>query len=264
MASSKPKVVIVGSGNIAQYIVEEFINDASNDVVVISRTRRAFLERPEVDFYEIKEYSKSAILSILDSTNATAVISTLQSPDPTWYNTVHESILFACRDSKTCKRLVSSEYMGNLRDYWYLPRGNYYVRQPFRLTLARQSDVKWTLVNQGWLGDYFVQPADGSKSYIRPFPNGWPIDLEQKTVRITGTGDEPIGWTAARDMAKAVVKLISREDWPDHTYVFGELSTWNIAIEKLENFLGRKLKVSVICCTLRTFDTDIIQADSSN
>lgn len=105
--------------------------------------------------------------------------------------------------------------------------------------------MKWTLVNQGWLADYWVQPADGSKSYVRPFPNGWPIDLDQTTVRITGTGDEPVGWTAARDMAKAVVKLIPHKDWPDHTYVFGELGTWNTAIEKLEKFLGRRLKASV-------------------
>ena len=134
--------------------------------------------------------------------------------------------------------------MGNLRDFWYLPRPNYYARQPFRDILAKEKEIKWTLINQGWLADYFVQPADGSKSYIRPFPNGWPIDLDQKTVRITGSGDEPVGWTAARDVAKAVVRLMSYNDWPDHTYVFGELGTWNDAVKKVENSIGRKLEVS--------------------
>lgn len=133
--------------------------------------------------------------------------------------------------------------MGNLRDFWYLPRGNYYARQPFRTILANQSAVKWSLVNQGLFADYFVQPEDGSMSYIRPFPQGWPIDLVRKTIRIVGHGDAPVGWTAARDMAKAVVKLMHYDDWPDHTYVYGEIGTWNEAIRKLENFSGQKFEV---------------------
>lgn len=209
------------------------------------------MDNSKVNFAHIEEYSKDIILSVLDSTQATVAISTLQGSDPTWYTTVHEALLTACRESQTCKRLISSEYMGNLRDFWYCPRGNYYARQPFRTTLANQNDVKWTLVNQGWLADYWIQPADGSKSYMRPFPEGWPIDLDRTTVRITGTGDEPIGWTAARDMAKAVVKLIAHHDWPAHVYVFGELGTWNSAVEKYEKFFGLQLKVSNILYSWR-------------
>lgn len=246
MTTTRSQIVVVGSGNIAQYVVEEFLADQTYDIHVISRTKREFFDKPEITFHHITEYSKSKLLSILDAVQASAIISTLQSPDPTFYNAVHESILIACRESKTCKRLVSSEYMGNLRDLPNLPRGNYYARQPFRLTLKNQSEVKWTLVCQGWLADYFIQPADGSKSYMRPFPQGWPIDLDRKTVRIIGTGDEPVAWTATRDMAKAVVQLMSHDEWPDHTYVFGELSTWNVAVEKLETFLGRKLEVRLL------------------
>lgn len=251
MALQKETIVIVGSGNIAQYIIEEFVRSGTYNVAVISRTRRTFLENLLLTLFEVEEYSQDAVQDILKDTSASALISTLQSPDAIWYNTVHECLLAACRESRTCKRFVSSEYMGNLRDFPHVPRGNYYARQPFRLKLAAQTDVMWTLVNQGWLADYFVQTADGSKSYIRPFPAGWPIDLEQRTVRITGTGNELVGWTAARDMAKAVVKLMSLQDWPDHVYVFGELGTWNTAVEKLEAFLGRKLEVNSVlltCC----------------
>lgn len=127
MSSGKETVVIVGSGNIAQYLVEEFIHDGTYNLVVISRTRRDFFERSEITFAEVKAYSKDALLKLLNSSKATALISTLQGADPTWYTTVHEAILRACRESDTCKRLVSSEYMGNLRDFWYLPRGNYYA-----------------------------------------------------------------------------------------------------------------------------------------
>ncbi|CAH0017624.1 unnamed protein product [Clonostachys rhizophaga] len=241
--SSKQTVAIAGSGNIAQYLTEEFLTDGTYHVTIISRTDREFFHKPGVTFHVVKEYSTATIVPILDGYDTTALISTLQGADPEWYTSVHEILLASCVESKKCKRFISSEYQGNLRHQPNLPRGNHRARQAFRAKLAAQKEIQATLVLQGWLADYWVQPADESKSYIRPFPNGWPIDLDQKTVRIPGTGDEPIGWTATRDMAKAVVKLISYDgDWPDHTYVFGELGTWNEAIPKLEKFLGRKLE----------------------
>ncbi|KAM5346156.1 hypothetical protein ACJ41O_009161 [Fusarium nematophilum] len=157
---------------------------------------------------------------------------------------MHEALLNACRESKTCKRFIPSEYLGNLRDGGLFPPSSYSAHGQFRDMLKSETEVKWTLVNQGWLADYFVQPANGSRSYIRPFPQGWPIDLDQKTVRLIGTGDESVTWTAARDMAKVVVKLMSHEEWPDHVYLSGETGTWNDAVATLEKFLGHELKVS--------------------
>jgi hypothetical protein len=45
--------------------------------------------------------------------------------------------------------------------------------------------------------DYFT-PNGGS--YIQPWLPGWPIELERKTVRITGKGDERLGWGCAEDI----------------------------------------------------------------
>ncbi|KAM0424426.1 hypothetical protein ACHAPT_010347 [Fusarium lateritium] len=244
MAQSKQMVVVAGSGNIAQYLAEEFINDKTHDVIIISRTDRDFFRELHVPLHKLEEYSKEAVVSILDRVNATVLVSTLHTDDPTAFTSLHETLLGACKDSKSCRRFIPSEFLGNLRDFPTLPRGIQRARQAFRKTLAAQSDVKWTLVNQGWLADYFVQIPDGSKSYVRPFPEGWPIDLQEKTVRVVGAGDEPVGWTAARDVAKAIVKLASFDDWDDHTYVFGELGTWNQAIDKVERFWGVELKAS--------------------
>ena len=242
-ATGKESVVLAGSGNIAQYLAEEFVQDSRYHVGVISRTDREFFHKPGISFHKVDGYSRESIAPVLDSLNTRALISTLQSDKDEFYTSSHEAMLAACRESKTCKRLIPSDFLGNLRDYGMVPRGNHRVRNAFRSLLTKQSDIKWTVVNQGWLGDYFVQPPDGSRSYIQPFPKGWPIDLERKTVRIAGTGNEPIGWTAARDMAKAVVKLIPHDEWPRYTFVFGEIGNWNEAIEKVERFYGVKLKV---------------------
>lgn len=242
--TSKKTVAIAGSGNIAQYLTEEFLADGTYHVAIISRTDREFFHKEGVTFHVVPEYSTATVVPVLDKYDTTALISTLQGPDPKWYTSVHETLLASCRESKATKRFISSDYMGNLRKLPGLPRGNSRARQAFRDTLANQKEIQWTLILQGWLGDYWVQDADNTRSYVRNFPNGWPINLEQTHIRVPGTGDEPIGWTATRDMAKAVVKLIGFDEWPDHTYVFGEIGTWNEAIPKLEKFLGRKLEVS--------------------
>ncbi|RTE84526.1 hypothetical protein BHE90_000919 [Fusarium euwallaceae] len=242
MAENKQVVVVAGSGNIAQYLAEEFVKDKTHDVIIISRSDPEFFRNLNVPLHKLEGYSKEAVVSILDRVNATVLVSTLHTDDPRAFTSLHETLLEACKGSKSCNRFIPSEFLGNLRDFPTLPRGIQRARQAFRKTLAAQSDVKWTLVNQGWLADYFVQVPDGSKSYVRPFPEGWPIDLQEKTVRVVGTGDEPVGWTAARDVSKAVVKLVSFDDWDDHTYVFGELGTWNQAIDKVERFWGVELK----------------------
>ncbi|KAF7542179.1 hypothetical protein G7Z17_g11814 [Cylindrodendrum hubeiense] len=197
MTSSKQVVVIAGSGNIAQYLAEEFTLDKTHHVVIISRSESGFFDKLGVSF----------------------------------------------------------EFLGNSRDFPNVPRGIQRARHSFREILANESEVKWTLLNQGWLADYFVQNPLGTKSHMRPFPEGWPIDMEAKTVRVVGTGNEPIGWTAARDLAKAVVKLVSSDDWDKHIYIYGELGTWNKAIEQVESFHSITLKRNYV--TKEALDADL-------
>ncbi|KAK2768049.1 f420-dependent nadp reductase [Colletotrichum kahawae] len=245
MSEDKQTVVIAGSGDLAQYLAEEFKVDNTHDVLLISRKEREFFTKLGVTTHEVDNYSTESVLAVLERANATVLISTLHTDDPTLYTSLHKALLLACKASKTCKRFIPSEFLGNLRRFDNIPRGIARARRAFRSELLDESEINWTLVNLGWLADYFVQKPDGSRSYIRPFPQGWPINMEERTVRVIGTGDEPICWTAARDVAKAVVKLVSHEEWPDHVYVFGEIGSWNQAIEKVERYHQVKLTVSL-------------------
>ncbi|KAI8293969.1 hypothetical protein K4K56_003403 [Colletotrichum sp. SAR 10_98] len=231
-------VVIAGAGDLAQYLAEEFKVDNTHDVFLISRKERKFFTKLGVTTHGIDEYSADSVLAVLEKVNATVLISTLHTDNPALYTSLHKALLLACKASKTCKRFIPSEFLGNLRKFDNIPHGIARARRAFRSELLNESEIKWTLVNLGWLADYFVQQPDGSRSYISPFPQGWPINMEEGTVRVIGTGDEPVCWTAARDVAKAVVKLVSHDEWPDHVYVFGEIGSWNQAIEKVERYYG--------------------------
>ncbi|TFY83558.1 hypothetical protein EWM64_g465 [Hericium alpestre] len=72
----------------------------------------------------------------------------------------------------------------------------------------------------------------------------WPFDTDAWTARIPGTGEEKIGWTAARDVVKALIKLIEvpRGEWPEEVYVSGEQATWHQAMRWVEDLHGQKFK----------------------
>ena len=149
------------------------------------------------------------MLSILDSTHATALISCIRAFD-TRYIDIHSAYLNACIKSKACKRFIPSEWAGNIEDYPLKPDFYGTTREPFRQILKKSSGIEWTLFNQGWFMDYFL-PQE--KTYIKPAPDDFPVDPNNWRACIRGTGDEPQSWTCAREVGKAVVELLAASEW---------------------------------------------------
>lgn len=157
-----------------------------------------------------------SILSILDSTQSTALISFLN-PPTALYVPLHTALLQACLASSTCKRFIPSEWCGNVDDFPLLPSFYGDSREPFRKLLAKETapvvggegnkkKVDWTLVNNGWLMDYFLPKG---KTWMPAIPDEFPVDPNGWRVCVRGTGDEPQGFTSARDIGKAVVELLA-------------------------------------------------------
>lgn len=106
---------------------------------------------------------------------------------------------------------MPSEYCGNIEAFPLRPRFYGSTREPFRQILREEAgDVEWTLLECGWFMDYFL-PKE--KSYMKPVPDEFPIDLDAWTVRIRGTGDEPQSWTLGREVGRAVVELCAANEW---------------------------------------------------
>ncbi|KAL1740770.1 hypothetical protein HDZ31DRAFT_46842, partial [Schizophyllum fasciatum] len=77
--------------------------------------------------------------------------------------------------------------------------------------------------------------------YMKSIVPVWPLDLKAGRVVVPGTGEEPIGLTAARDVARAAVKLVDAPLWDPITYVCGENTTWNKLIRDVEGFYSKHL-----------------------
>lgn len=167
-----------------------------------------WLENLHIAVHET-DYTVPSILSILNDTHATTLISFINDPTPTYIAT-HTAILFACRQSTSCKRLIPSEWIGDSETYPLKPDFYATSREPFRQSLKEQREVEWTLFNTGWLADYFL-PKE--KTYMKPIPLEFPVDANGWRALVRGTGDEIQSWTCARDVARAVVELCKADQW---------------------------------------------------
>ena len=155
------------------------------------------------------DYSQASLLKILNETQATAIISFVNIIGSE-YIKLHTALLTACQQSIACKRLIPSEWIGDSETYTLMPRYYASSREPFRQLLRSQSSIKWTLLNPGWLADYFLE---SSKTYMKPIPGKNPIDPNLWQAYIRGSGDEVQSWTCGRDVGRAVVELCRTKDW---------------------------------------------------
>ena len=209
-------VVLAGVGDLGRFVVEVLQADDRLRVVVLSRSRRQWFTDRGIEV-ELTDYSTSSVLPILNKTKASALISLVYALDQEYVH-VHTALLTACRESETCKRFIPSEWGGNVDDFPHLPRFYNSTRGVLREMLAKSTGVEWTLMNLGFFMDYFVPTK---KTYIKPQPGWWPIDLDKWEVVIRGTGDEPQSWTSARDVAAAVPDLLLSPKWVSVCPSFG-------------------------------------------
>lgn len=231
------KIAIAGAGDMARYFAEELL--AKNfEVVVLSRSPKPYFDNvsPSLEL-RITDYSVPSLVKAVKDCDG--VVSGIL--DYSMNNaTVHLALLEACLQTK-CKRFIPSEYGGNLDEFPDQPAFYFANHEPVREALRKQSEVEWTLLNGGWLADYLVPVK---QRYIKDIGPYFPVDFHTNTMKIPGTGNERIEFTAARDYAKAVAALFATSTpWDKITYIGGDLITWN-ELAKLMEKHGHKFEVS--------------------
>ena len=230
------RIAIAGAGDLAKYLTEEVLL-AGHAPVVLSRTQPEWFRRPDITFRTVDYASIPSLNAALFDCNA--LISTIL--DYTMqFTTSHLALIEACRQSQHCKTFIPSEYAGNTDEYPDQPTFYYANHEPVRKVLREQTEVRWTLFNLGWLTDYLVPT---SCRYIKDIGDNHPVNLRAGTMKIPGTGNEMIAFTAVRDAAKAVVRLFDFQDWDPIIYVCGETTTWNEVAKKIQG-RGSRLTVS--------------------
>jgi nucleoside-diphosphate-sugar epimerase len=229
-------VAIAGAGDVAKYLVEELVRTDHN-IVILSRANRDWFVQQQIEI-RITDYTEASLTPLLKDID---VLISLLHDNGDFYNKAHLAMIAACNASPRCQRFIPSECGGNIEDYPQHPLFYVPTHGAIRNVLASQSSLEYTLFNIGWFMDYFIS---SDKSYMKPLPNIWPLDLKQKTLRLLGSGDEPVTFTAARDAARALAHLVNVPNWPTYTYVAGETTTWNQVLHKMEQRFQTKFELS--------------------
>ncbi|PLB46111.1 NAD(P)-binding protein [Aspergillus steynii IBT 23096] len=234
-------IALAGNGNLSRYLIEELCKDDRYAVAVLTRQEPPTNPTPNLTYHQT-DYTLPSLISILTSTRATTLISTLNPPEPL-YLPLHTTLLSACLDSPLCKRFIPSDWAGNVEDFPNIPRMYGRTRAPFRETLRQTPGIKSTSFNFGWFMDYFLTEE---KSYMAFLEGEFPVDPRPSVWRwvVRGTGEEPQAWTCARDVARAVVVLLGCEEWEPVTYITGQRGTYKEMVKILERFYDRPFRTT--------------------
>ncbi|EPE10472.1 f420-dependent nadp reductase [Ophiostoma piceae UAMH 11346] len=214
------KIAVAGAGDVAKYLTEELLI-AGHEVVLISRRQPEWFKRDDVDFRVVDYDVLPSLVKAIDDCDG--LVSTILDYSMRFAN-AHVALVEACKQSRKCKRFIPSEYAGNTDDFPEEPGFYFANHEPHRKLLREQSEISWTLFNMGWLTDYLIPKQ---LRYIKDIGENHPVNLDDKTIIIPGTGDELLAFTPIRDSCKAIVRLFDYEQWDAITYVCGETSTWN-------------------------------------
>ena len=99
----------------------------------------------------------------------------------------------------------------------------------------KKTDLQWTRVVNGFFLDYWGMPF--LKTYLNPFP--WAVDVANgKATAIPGTGNEVLSMTYSFDLARFIVKLLEKPDWPEFSALVGEDVTFNQIVQWAEQARG--------------------------
>ncbi|KAK1981135.1 hypothetical protein LZ30DRAFT_689391 [Colletotrichum cereale] len=191
------RVAIAGSGSLARYFAEEF-PAAGIDIVILTRSNKPEFESlPGVQQY-VTDYSVPSILEGIEGSSA--LISAILDYNPAFID------------------------CGNLEDFPDQPAFYSRLQDIIRKELAEQDELEWTLLSTGWFVDYIVPSRN---RILKDVVDAIPINIEAKTMLIPGSGKEPLDLNTARDVARAVAKLLQAPRWERYTYLSGEKTTWN-------------------------------------
>ena len=222
------RVAIAGYGDLTRYICEEFVK-TGHELIILTRAHKSQLESQGIA-QTITDYTLSSLRTQL--ADCEVLISTV-SDTSSAYTDIHSILIQACQESPKCKRFIPAEFAGNIEAYPDQPGFYYASHEPIRKLLRSQTDVEWTLICIGWLTDYFV-PA--RNRHIRDIGEFHPVHWTDDKIVIPGTGNEPVDFTWARDVVRALAFLVKAPagSWEPYTFMSGERSCWNDAVRIIQ------------------------------
>jgi nucleoside-diphosphate-sugar epimerase len=214
------RVAIAGGGSLAKYFAEE-LPKAGHEVVILTRAAKPFFEgKSGVVAQRTTDYSSVDDIE-QQIHDCEALLSTIVDYSPA-FTTTHLNMIEACKKSPKCKRFIPSEYGGDVESYPDQPAYYGDTNGPVREALRNQTELEWTIVCIGIFAEMYVPKANHHFSYIPDV-----ADAKTNSITISGTGEELISMTSARDVAKAVGQLLlaPKGTWRPYVYMEGHKTT---------------------------------------
>ncbi|KAK5944758.1 hypothetical protein PMZ80_001958 [Knufia obscura] len=214
------KVAIAGTGNVAQYLIEE-LKAYGHDITVLTQSKK-----PDEKRFEQREtdYSVPSLVAVLKDCDA--LVSTIADhQNPSVALKVHLDMLEACRQSEKCKAFIPSEWTLDVEEYPEQPMYMTDINKVLHQRLKEETTIKWTIICNSWFAGYVLPKQH---RYLRDVDPIWPMDFTNKVFTIYGPGTQLVDTTSVRDVAKAVAVLIdSKEPWEQYTFLSGDQLSWN-------------------------------------
>lgn len=226
-------IAVLGtSSGVATTITAKLRSNPSNAVRILSRSPRPNRENVRVvDYGSVSSLSKA--LEGVDT-----IVSFLAIYDYDEDIRVNENVIEAAK-AVGVKRFIPCEYIAG-------DQCNIKIKalksKPEIRKLAAASGLEYTFIHNGYFTNYFAQGSPKNKD--GEGMSGLPgyslnIDLEKKTARVTGTGDEKIVFTRLEDVASAVAGLVeSDEKWNPDSWVVGDSKSWNEVLDLAKKISG--------------------------
>ncbi|KAJ3557428.1 hypothetical protein NPX13_g9932 [Xylaria arbuscula] len=228
------KVAVAGgSDSIGKAIVQAIEKDASHEVIILSRQRRA--EDPNVvtiDFLDI-----DSLQSVLETHEVHTVISavSLQSEAS---GQSQMNLIDAASRSRCTRRFMPSEFGANYKPEHLaaLPLYAWKFKAADRLETA---GLEYTRLSNGMFMDYWF--ASRIPSAFRVNASNW-IDLDNHYAVIPGDGRTPFVLTHSRDVARFVVAVLGLPRWEKRYYLIGDRLTMNDFVRIAEKTSGHSFE----------------------
>ncbi|KAK5203313.1 hypothetical protein LTR41_010956 [Exophiala xenobiotica] len=130
--------------------------------------------------------------------------------------------------------ILPSEYTINVQDFPDQPTYALHSRSTIREALRAQTDVRWTLVCNGWFMDYLLRPPQCG---LTDLARGWCTNNDAKVFDLYGDGLQEVSLASVRDTARAVLALLEGDvdQWTDFTFLSAQTLTYVELYELLKS-----------------------------
>ncbi|KAM5360395.1 hypothetical protein ACJZ2D_013774 [Fusarium nematophilum] len=226
------------SGAIGKTVLEELQAAGKHQVYLLGRSAPKEALPGNFDFIPVDYQDVDSVVKLLEEHKVDTVISTIniETDGP---SQAQLGLIEAAEKSQTTRRFIPSEFgpyidendpAGGPGIGGWIPNAH----------AIKKTSLEYCRISCGFFMDYWGMPH--IHSHLKQFVFG--VDVANRKAVIPGTGDEPFSATYTIDLARLIVYLLDKQDWPQRLLMTGSDTCFNEIVSLAEKARGVKFDVS--------------------